>query len=307
MSSVTKKSSIILSISLEDIQSFITVAELNSFTDAAIALYTTQPQLSRKISAMESRIGVRLFDRSKRQIKLTPAGEQLFTILEPQVRRLEESFERIEQMYKERSNVLRICCDERLHAVDDFLLPLLLRFQQKNAKIDVEMDAYALPTLKNRLLQKETDVILSSFPEKPVPSKGIQWIELKRVQMCAAAKIDHQFAYRRSIDWAELQGELLLLRSPKTAYEYCNYILEECEKCGFSANTRTYANEASIILNLNYGSGVCIGSEYDFSKESKLIRMIPITGHYDYLYAGVREKRDYCELMFLKDLVENFK
>ena len=96
---MTKRSSIILSISLEDIQSFITVAELNSFTDASIALYTTQPQLSRKISAMESRIGVRLFDRSKRQIKLTPAGEQLFTLLEPQVRRLEESFERIEQDY----------------------------------------------------------------------------------------------------------------------------------------------------------------------------------------------------------------
>ena len=70
------KCPIILDISLEDIQCFLMIAKFKSFTEAAVVLYTTQPQLSKKISSLENRIGARLFDRSKRQVKLTAAGER---------------------------------------------------------------------------------------------------------------------------------------------------------------------------------------------------------------------------------------
>lgn len=304
---MTMKSAIISGISLEDIQCFITIAELKSFTEAAVMLYTTQPQLSKKISVLESRIGARLFDRSKRQIKLTPAGEQLYAELEPQVRRIEESFERIRRMYREHSNVLRICCDERIHAIEDFLFPSLFRFQQKNPKVIIELESYNLPALKNKLLQKETDILLSSFPEAPVQSKGIQWVELKRVQMYVTVRADHQYAYRRVVTWSELKNEILLLRASRIAYEYYDFVLEESKKNGFSANIQTYANERSIMLNIEFGNGICIGSEYDFSKDNKLIRSIPITDHYDHIYVGLREDCDRVERLFLQNLVESCK
>ena len=132
------KCPIILDISLEDIQCFLMIAKFKSFTEAAVVLYTTQPQLSKKISSLENRIGARLFDRSKRQVKLTAAGEQLYSELEPQVKKIEESFERIRRVYKGHSSALRICCDERLQMVEDLLFPTIIWFQDKNSNVMIE-------------------------------------------------------------------------------------------------------------------------------------------------------------------------
>ena len=301
------KGAIILDISLEDIQCFITIAKLKSFTEAAVVLYTTQPQLSKKISTLESRIGTRLFDRSKRQIKLTPAGEQLYSELEPQVQKIEESFERIRRMYKGHSNALRICCDERMHAIEDLLFPTLFRFQHKNPNVVIDMESFDLPILKNKLLQKETDIILSAFPETPIQSKGIIWFDLGPVQMYVAVRADHQYAYRRSVTWPELKNEILLTKSPKISFEYYDFILEESKKNGFSPNIRTYSNEKSIGLNLEFGNGICIGTKYDFCKDNKLIRSVPLVGYFGHIYAGIREESDRLERLFIEYLIEGCK
>ncbi|HEU5338446.1 MAG TPA: LysR family transcriptional regulator [Sulfuricaulis sp.] len=59
------------------LQVFLAVAEAGSFTRAAERIYLTQPAISKRIAALESEIGTRLFDRIGRGIHLTPAGEAL--------------------------------------------------------------------------------------------------------------------------------------------------------------------------------------------------------------------------------------
>ncbi len=268
---------------------------------------TTQPQLSKKISSLENRIGARLFDRSKRQVKLTAAGEQLYSELEPQVKKIEESFERIRRVYKGHSSALRICCDERLQMVEDLLFPTIIRFQDKNSNVMIELESFDLPILKNKLIQRETDILLSVFPDEPAGSKGIIWLELKAVQMCIAVRADHPFANRRLVTWAELKNEVILTKSPTTSYEYYDFLLEESKDNGFSPNIRTYLNEQSVILNLGLGSGICVGIEYEFSKDNKNIMTVPLTNYYGHIYAGVREESSQPERLFAEYLLESFK
>ena len=65
-------------ISYDAYRTFYTVAKLGSFTRAANALMSSQPNLTRTIRNLESMLGCTLFVRSNRGVSLTPEGEKLF-------------------------------------------------------------------------------------------------------------------------------------------------------------------------------------------------------------------------------------
>lgn len=60
---------------LQRIKYFVTVAECNSFTEAAEQCYVSQSAISQQINALEEELGVKLYKRSGRKFQLTPAGE----------------------------------------------------------------------------------------------------------------------------------------------------------------------------------------------------------------------------------------
>ena len=54
---------------------FLALADAASFTRAAARLNVTQPALSTAIARLESQLGTRLFDRDRRRVTLTDAGQ----------------------------------------------------------------------------------------------------------------------------------------------------------------------------------------------------------------------------------------
>ena len=61
------------------LQAFLAVAETGSFSRAAERIFLTQPAVSKRIAALETSLGTRLFDRIGRTIQITPAGQALLT------------------------------------------------------------------------------------------------------------------------------------------------------------------------------------------------------------------------------------
>ena len=68
---------IILTVQLDDLRTFLTVAAERSFSAAAKKLHRTQPAISQAVRRLEDALGDRLFDRSSRNGTLTEAGRLL--------------------------------------------------------------------------------------------------------------------------------------------------------------------------------------------------------------------------------------
>jgi LysR family carnitine catabolism transcriptional activator len=79
-----------MNISTRQLQAFLTVARLGSFTRAAEQIFVTQAGLSLMLKDLETQVGARLFDRTTRSVRLTPAGESLL----PTVRSMLTEWER---------------------------------------------------------------------------------------------------------------------------------------------------------------------------------------------------------------------
>lgn len=84
---------------LHTMQVFVTVADAGSFARAGVRLKLSPPAVTRAVSSLEDRLGVRLFNRTTRSLSLTEAGEDYLS----ECRRLLEDIEGVEQIVRGRA------------------------------------------------------------------------------------------------------------------------------------------------------------------------------------------------------------
>lgn len=124
-------------VQLGSIELFCKAAELGSFTAAAEALGLTPASVSRSISRLESRLGVRLFARTTRHIRLTSEGELYRHQCQQAIEQIAEAERMITGNQKVPSGVLRLSVGTPYAHYR--LLPLLPKFQAAYPQVDVEL------------------------------------------------------------------------------------------------------------------------------------------------------------------------
>ena len=77
-----------ISIGPAELETFLVIAELGSFSKAAEQLSLAQPSVSNRVQRLERAVRTRLFERTTRAVVLTPAGERLRARVEPIIRSL---------------------------------------------------------------------------------------------------------------------------------------------------------------------------------------------------------------------------
>ena len=126
--------------SLEAIRIFLAVAELNSFTAAALRLGVTPAASSKAVKVLERQHGVLLFTRNTRRVVLTEAGAALYTSLLAATGQIDEAFTALTRFRDRPAGNLRLTVPRALGAL--VLKGLVPRFQRDypDVTLDISLD-----------------------------------------------------------------------------------------------------------------------------------------------------------------------
>jgi DNA-binding transcriptional LysR family regulator len=123
---------------LVDLYAFLTVAEEQSFTRAAVKLSTSQSALSHTIRRLETNLGIRLLTRTTRRVAPTEAGERLLKTLGPALDDIAVELSSVREMRDRPAGTIRITASE--HAANTLLWPALEKFLPEYPDIHVELN-----------------------------------------------------------------------------------------------------------------------------------------------------------------------
>ena len=152
-------------IDLRNIETFFWVATLGGFRAAAEKLSATQPAISQRIASLESDLGVRLFDRDVRGIKLTAKGRELLSHAERmlQMRRDMQEAARAKSVM---SGMLRLGVSETI--VHTWLPRLMEHLHDAYPGLMVEIQVDTTTVLKAQLASRQIDLAFLLGPmEEP--------------------------------------------------------------------------------------------------------------------------------------------
>ena len=133
---------------------------------AADLLNTTQSALSHQVAGIEDQVGMELFVRRSKPMRLTSAGIRMLRVADrilPEIAALEEEFHALSAGKTGRLHIAIQC-----HACFDWLFPVLELFRHAWPEVDVDIRAGLAFDAFPALLREEVDLVISSNPE-PLP------------------------------------------------------------------------------------------------------------------------------------------
>jgi DNA-binding transcriptional LysR family regulator len=99
-----------MSLTLLQLRAFVAVSRHGSFSAAATALHRTQPGVTVQVRQLEEALGVRLFDRTTRAVRLTSVGQEMAPVISALLQEIDEVVERSQDLRAKRMGVVKIGC-----------------------------------------------------------------------------------------------------------------------------------------------------------------------------------------------------
>lgn len=193
---------------LEHLKTFHVVASLGSFTEAAKALYMTQPAVSQQIQGIEHALRNPLFDRSKRQIRLTAKGKILFSYTQ----KLFGIFREIENVFSDLNHLLTGELTIAASAVmgNYFLSSFIAEFYKKYPLISIRLEMGDSAYVTHLVEEGLADVALSRHVRNLKHCK--QKLLIKEPYVCVCGPSSPLAALKRPLSAKEFAENYLVMR-----------------------------------------------------------------------------------------------
>ncbi len=181
------------------------IHEAGGLARAAEVLNITQSALSHQVKGLEEQVGVELFVRRTKPLKLSPAGHRLLRLAEkilPELEALEVEFEGLRKGKSGRLHIAIEC-----HACFEWLFPVLEEFRKAWPDVDVDIRPGLAFDAMPALQREEVDLVVSSDPED---LDGVDFTGLFDYEPVFVASSQHPLAAKPYVEAEDFRNELLI-------------------------------------------------------------------------------------------------
>lgn len=187
---------------VRQLQYFVAVAEELNFTRAAQRLHVVQQSLSTAIAQLEAVLGIRLFERTTRSVRLTSAGAAWLPYAREALASMNRAADAAEDLAAGRSGRLRV----GLAATGalSFLPQLLRKFRESYPLAEVDTKHFDFQDPSGGLQDQESDV---AIVRPPFLDEGLTLVVLVEEPRYAVMASDHPLAQRSNVEFADLIDE----------------------------------------------------------------------------------------------------
>ncbi|MDJ0745071.1 MAG: LysR family transcriptional regulator [Xenococcaceae cyanobacterium MO_167.B27] len=207
---------------------FVTVAQELHFGKAAERLQITQPALSKQIRILETELGIELFIRTKRTVKLTKAGE----VFSAQAQQLLQQASEAIQLAKRTAlgQVGRLTIGFTATATYTVLPELIRRFRVRYPQVEVEMWELCTEAQVTAINKGEIDL---GFLHPPIDFRGLELYPILAEEFVVVLPQQHHLLTKQSLSLKDLAGESFILHPRSEGSFLYDGFLKLCRQAGF--------------------------------------------------------------------------
>lgn len=195
------------------LDTFLRVADAESFNKAAEEAYITPTAVIKQINLLEDHLEVKLFERSHRGLVLTKAGKSLYQDTKYIIQYCKDSVTRAKNAMQEDGKIIRIGTSPMTPA--QILVELWPKIHEHYPDIKFQLIPFentpenAREILRN--LGQNIDIVAGIFDDTMLKLRQCNGLELSRTPICCAVSLNHSLAAKDRLKITDLYGENLML------------------------------------------------------------------------------------------------
>ncbi|TFL14795.1 LysR family transcriptional regulator [Pusillimonas caeni] len=242
-----------MNLTQRQLQAFLNIARLSSFTRAAEVLHITQSGLSALIRDMEAQMNCRLFDRTTRSVSLTDAGARLLPVATRVVSELDSVSGELKELSTQARRILRVAATPLIAA--SVFPQARAAFQEQRPEITLQVRDIDRRQIQDEIEQGLIDVGFGIFFK---PASGIERVELTSFSLVFITAAEKEFqAITEKKTWNSLGSTPLVSLPPDNPVQ--QLIEEHLRRLGRADENRpVHENLQTILAMVEAGFGSAI-------------------------------------------------
>lgn len=254
---------------LQQLYYFRKLAEVQHYTEAAKALYITQPSLSDSISSLENELSVALFQKKGRGIELTKYGQEFYQYVNQALGVLEHGIAIMKEKSDLVTGTIDVGCIPTL--LGDFLPNALDLYHEKHPQVSFNIFHEKSIPVAEGVSAGTYDIGLCSMVEN---KDDLVFVPITYQELVVIVRNDHPLAVHDSIELTALKG--YMLSTYRDTIPIGKTIRKILREKGMEA-AYSYDDEISIAGRINHSSKTAIVADTPFLKQFDNLKKIHLT------------------------------